>query len=103
MRSLGNGSDRSRLPIDAPPTPKSVYQGLLDMLRHQEEPITWTLAVFSVLNVLRNELVFRIGKNRFVQLGHLYQNIENGSEDVDQADLDLVRGWQWNFLLFGRS
>ncbi|PMD12040.1 hypothetical protein NA56DRAFT_652781 [Hyaloscypha hepaticicola] len=104
LRSLGKGSDAGRgLPRDTPPAPMGVYQGLLSMLRRQEQPITWTLTAFSVLYVLRNELVFHIGKNMSTRLEDLYLSIKNGSEDVDQTDLDLVTGWQWNFLLFGRS
>lgn len=61
---------------------------------------TITFFFFAVLYVFQNEVLLRAAKTMSNRLKRLSANIEMGNEEVNEADMKLLKGWRWQVLLW---
>ncbi|KAB5540288.1 hypothetical protein GE09DRAFT_1225742 [Coniochaeta sp. 2T2.1] len=61
---------------------------------------TLAFFVFAVLYVFSNEVSLRVARTISKRLKRLSSKIENGQEDIDENDLDVLNGWRWRILLW---
>jgi hypothetical protein len=56
--------------------------------------------VFAVLYVFSNEVSLRVARTICKRLKRLSTKIENGQEDIDEQDVEVLNGWRWRILLW---
>ncbi|GAB1318663.1 hypothetical protein MFIFM68171_08873 [Madurella fahalii] len=56
--------------------------------------------VFAVLYVFQNEVSLRAGRSVQKRLKRLTAKVENGTEDITEEDLKLLKGWRWRVLMW---
>lgn len=55
--------------------------------------------VFAVLYVFKNEVTLRVARTLQKRIRKLYQRIERGDQEIDEADLKMFDGWRWRIVL----
>jgi hypothetical protein len=58
--------------------------------------------VFAVLYVFQNEVSLRVAKTVNKRIKKLYSRLERGDQDVTEKDMQILEGWRWRVLLWGR-
>ncbi|ROW04563.1 hypothetical protein VMCG_04944 [Cytospora schulzeri] len=80
---------------------KSLIQRILRSLRKGLGGLaTVTFFVFAVLYVFQNEVSLRVARTMSKRLKRLSAKIERGDEELNEADVKLLRGWRWRVLLW---
>ncbi|KAI0403788.1 hypothetical protein F4802DRAFT_598791 [Xylaria palmicola] len=83
---------------------KSLVTRILDSVRSGGGG-RWRLAsvagfVLAVLYVFQGEVALRVARTVARRLRRLVAKVEDGVEDVDEADLKVLNGWRWRVLLW---
>ncbi|KUI63767.1 hypothetical protein VM1G_10489 [Cytospora mali] len=61
---------------------------------------SFTFFIFAVLYVFQNEVSLRVARTMSKRLKRLSGKIERGEEELNDADVKLLRGWRWRVLLW---
>ncbi|KAK3934840.1 hypothetical protein QBC46DRAFT_398840 [Diplogelasinospora grovesii] len=56
--------------------------------------------VFAVLYVFQNEVTLRVARTVHKRLKRLSAKVEEGREEIDEKDLEMLRGWRWRILMW---
>jgi hypothetical protein len=54
--------------------------------------------VFAVLYVFQNEVSLRVARTVAKRLKRLSAKVESGDQEINEKDMEMLRGWRWNIL-----
>ncbi|KAL1842566.1 hypothetical protein VTJ49DRAFT_4849 [Mycothermus thermophilus] len=91
---------------DSPPSNRTEYAWrrskrlVSRILESTGRPGLGTLAffVFAVLYIFTNEVSLRAARSVARRLGRLAAKVDEGREEVGEADLKALRGWRWRVV-----
>lgn len=58
------------------------------------------MLILGALYAFQNEVVLAATRTVMPRMKMLSEKIEEGVEDVDDGDMDSLRGWRWRVLLW---
>ena len=56
--------------------------------------------VFAVMYVFQNEVSLRVARTLSRRVKRLVAKVEEGREDLTDADVKLLQGWRWRILMW---
>ena len=72
---------------------------LLSALRRYGGPVAAVaLVVLGALYAFQNEVVLAAARSVAQRLKELSRKVEEGTADVNDADMDALRGWRWRVI-----
>jgi hypothetical protein len=79
---------------------KSLISRILDSVHGKSGFASVAFFVLAVLYVFQNEVTLRVARTMSKRLKRLSIKVQDGHHDLDNKDLDIVKGWRWRVLLW---